>query len=223
MRKEIKICLPFYKMVYSIFFIMVLSLIRGVSFTVEIGVALEPQMAILAAVFCADTYVQEIASGRSEVERLYPMKKRMLSLFQRMGIQEIYLLILSAVGYGMFYAIQKPIPFYRTPSFTGSEVGMFLLYLAAITVTLIFWGIFSVLLSSLFRNLWAGIGGCLLLWIVTDSTIGERFLGKWNLFSYTFRNVEHSNDFSWVCGKIICMVISIFMAAVLPKIVKNCK
>ncbi len=223
MEKEIKICLPFYKIAYSIFFIAVLILIRGLNFTFEIGVALEPQLALLAAVFCAETYVQEITSGRSEVERLYPMKNRMIAIFRRTGIQEIYLLILSAVGYGMFYVVQRPISFYSMPSFTGSEAGLFLISMAAFTVTLVFWGIFSVLLSSLFRNMWAGIGGCLLLWIVTNSTIGDRFLGKWNLFSYAFRDVEDRGDFSWVCGKIISIVVSIFMAAVLPKIIKNGK
>ena len=112
------------------------------------------------------------------MERLYPMKNRMIAIFRRTGIQEIYLLILSAVGYGMFYVVQRPISFYSMPSFTGSEAGLFLISMAAFTVTLVFWGIFSVLLSSLFRNMWAGIGGCLLLWIVTNSTIGDRFLGK---------------------------------------------
>lgn len=148
MEKEIKICLPFYKIAYSIFFIAVLILIRGLNFTFEIGVALEPQLALLAAVFCAETYVQEITSGRSEVERLYPMKNRMIAIFRRTGIQEIYLLILSAVGYGMFYVVQRPISFYSMPSFTGSEAGLFLISMAAFTVTLVFWGIFSVLLSS---------------------------------------------------------------------------
>ena len=85
MEKEIKICLPFYKIAYSIFFIAVLILIRGLNFTFEIGVALEPQLALLAAVFCAETYVQEITSGRSEVERLYPMKNRMIAIFRRTG------------------------------------------------------------------------------------------------------------------------------------------
>ncbi len=178
MRKEIKICLPFYKIAYSVFVIAVLSLIRGMNFTFEIGVALEPQMALLAAVFCADTYVQEIVSKRSEIERLYPMKKRMASIFRRMGVQEIYLLILAVIGYGMFYAFQNPVPFYGEKSGTGAEFGLFWVYLSAIIITLVFWGILSVTLSCLFRNMWAGIGGCLILWIITDSTLGKGLLGK---------------------------------------------
>lgn len=221
MRKEIKICLPFYKIAYSVFFAAVLSLIRGVNFTVEIGVALEPQMALLTAVFCADTYVQEVVSKRSEIERLYPMKKRTASLFRRIGVQEIYLLILAIIGYGMFYIFQNPIPFYGENSGTDVEFGLFWTYLAAIIVTLVFWGILSVTLSCLFRNMWAGIGGCLILWIITDSTLGNELFGKWNLFSYTFRNIEESKDISWICGKILCMGFCIIMMAALPKIIKK--
>lgn len=217
--KEVKICLPFYKMAYSVFFVAILSVIRGVEFTYEIGIALEPPMAVLAAVFCADTYVQEIISKRSEVERLCPMKNRMISLLYRMMIQEMFLCILAAAGYGMFELIQKPFSIYGENE--GVEWRMFFLYLAAIAVTLNFWGMLSNTLSCLFRNMWAGVGGCLLIWITTDSTVGERLLGKWNLFSYTFRNVEESGDLSWICGKWICVVLILFMAAALPTIIKK--
>ena len=71
MKKEMKIILPVYKMVYAFAFVVILSLIRGVVFTNEIGLSIEGPFAILIAVFCADTYVQEITSNRSEVQRLY--------------------------------------------------------------------------------------------------------------------------------------------------------
>ena len=45
---------------------------RLVSYSNEIGIALEAPMAILAFTFCADTYTQEIVSRRSEIWRLCP-------------------------------------------------------------------------------------------------------------------------------------------------------
>ena len=191
------------------------------SYTYEIGLALEPPLALLTVVFCADTYVQEISSKRSEIARLYPIKNRMASIGRRMGAQETYLLLLAAFGYGMFYIFQKPVSFYGEKFGADEEWYLFLVYMAAIVVTLLFWGILSLALSCVFRNMWAGIGICLVLWLITDSTIGERFLRKWNLFSYTFRNIENRTDSSWVCGKIICIVCCMIMAAVLPQIVKN--
>lgn len=178
-------------------------------------------MALLTAVFCADTYVQEVVSRRSEVERLYPMKKRTASLFRRIGLQELYLLILSVLGYGLFYIFQKPVPLYETESGAAGETGLFLMYIAAIIITLSFWGMFSVTLSCLLRNMWAGIGGCLILWVMTNSTFGDGLLGKWNLLSYAFRNIEDSRDMSWICGKILCILFCIIMAAALPKIIKK--
>ena len=70
MKKELKIVLPFYKVAYAISFVVILSLIRGVTYTHEVGIAIEAPFAILTAVFCADTYVQEIRSKRFEVHRL---------------------------------------------------------------------------------------------------------------------------------------------------------
>ena len=79
MKKEMKIVLPFYKIAYAVSFVVILSVIRAVVFTYEIGLSIEPPFAILTAVFCADTYVQEITSNRSEVQRLYQIKKRIYS------------------------------------------------------------------------------------------------------------------------------------------------
>lgn len=221
MGKEVKICLSLYKIVYSIFFVSILCVVRGVSFTNEIGVALEPPLALLAAVFCADTYVQEIVSKRAEVERLYPVKNRTLSIIKRMMVQEGYLFLLAAAGYGIYCIIQKPLSLYGTQIVIKDELKMFLVYLAAIAVTLIFWGLLSHTLSCLFRSMWAGIGCALILWITTNSTVGDRMLGKWNVFSYTFRNIEDNADLSWMCGKMVCVLLILIMGAMLPEIIKK--
>ena len=80
MIQEMKIALPLQKQAYAVFFVIILSLVRGVTYSDEIGIALEAPMAVLALTFCADTYTQEITSRRSEIWRLCPMKKRMHSL-----------------------------------------------------------------------------------------------------------------------------------------------
>ena len=95
MKKEMKIVLPFYKIAYAVSFVVILSVIRAVVFTYEIGLSIEPPFAILTAVFCADTYVQEITSNRSEVQRLYQIKKRIYSIIQRLMIQGTFLLLLA--------------------------------------------------------------------------------------------------------------------------------
>lgn len=221
MRHEAKISLPVYKVSYAVFFIVMLSLVRGVTYSYEIGIALEAPMAILAACALADTYTKEITSKRSEIWRLRPMKKRMYSIYRRVVIQEIFLLFVAAVGYGLFFLFQNPRTIDMGQNGLGNETGQFLVYLAAIAVTLCFWGLLSNLLSCLFRNVWIGIGGCLILWLTTNSSIGDRYLGAWNLFSYAFRDVENSDDFSWICGKIVCICIGMIMMAILPKIIRK--
>lgn len=218
---EIKIVLPFQKQACVVFFVVILSLVRGVTYSDEIGIALEAPMAILALIFCADTYTQEIVSKRSEIQRLCPMKKRIHSIYRRIVIQEIFLLSVAAVGYGLFFLFQNSRIDGMGQGGSESEICQFLIYFAAIAVTLGFWGLLSNLLSCLFRNMWVGIGCGLLVWVITDSSIGNRYLGAWNLFSYTFRRLENSSDFSWICGKIICIFIGIMAVATLPKIIEK--
>lgn len=219
LRYDMKISLPFQKQAYALFFAIILSLVRGVTFSSEIGVAIEAPMAVLAFTFCADTYTQEIAGGRSEIWRLYPMKKRINCIYRRILIQEIFLSAAAAVSYGLFFLFQNPRPDGMRQSGIENELCQFFVYFAAIAVTLGFWGILSNFISCLFRNMWAGIGVCLLLWLITNSSIGDRYFGAWNLFSYTFRKLDHISDFSWICGKMVCICIGIMAVAALPKII----
>lgn len=221
MLPEGKISLPVYKLAYAFCFVVILSLIRGISLSYEIGVAMEAPMAVLAMVFCADTYTQEIISKRSEVHRLYPLKKRLCSIAMRMVVQEIVLFVFSAAGYGMFILFQNPLSLYKSGQSSESELHMFLIFSAAMVGTLWFWGMLSNILSCLFRNMWAGIGCCLVLWLVTNSSFGDRILGSWNLFSYTFRNITDSQDFCWLYGKALCLILCVLMVPLMPKVIKK--
>lgn len=217
MKKEIKIILPLYKIAYAVAFIIILGLIRRVTYTYEVGVAMEAPFAILTAVFCADTYVQEVISKRSEVHRLYPIKKRVFSIRNRIIIQEVFLIILAMLGYGLFFIFQNP-DIHPT---TKSEFTQFFIYFFAITVTAFFWGILVNTLSMMFRNMWMGIGSCLLIWVATNSSGADKFLGAWNVFSYSFRDIENATDITWLYGKGLCICIGLILLLALPKIVRK--
>lgn len=219
--REIKIALPFQKQFFAVFFAVILCIVRGVAYSNEIGIALEAPMALLAFVFCADAYAQEIAGKRSEIWRLCPMKKRMRSIYRRIVIQEMFLLAVAASSYGLFFLFQNPIITGIGQSGLENEICRFFVYFASIAVTLGFWGLLSNLFSCLFRNTWAGIGGCMVLWLITNSSIGDRVFKAWNLFSYTFRGSENSSDFSWICGKAVCICIGILAVAALPEIIRK--
>lgn len=216
---EAKISFPIYKVIYSVFFTVILSIIRGVSFTNEIGGTLEPQMGILAAVFCADIYVQEVASGRWEINRLYPMKNRMGGIWRRMAVQETYLFLLGLAGYGLIYLLQNPIPYWQGE--WGKEILLFLIYIPAMAGTIIFWGMLSNVVACIFRNMWAGAGISLVLWIAVNSTYGDRIMGIWNLFSYTFRDIEDIGNLSWILGKILWLFGTILLGVVLKRLIKK--
>lgn len=220
MEKEIKICLSGYKIIYSFCFILILSLIRGVTYVDEIGVAMEAPMAVLAMVFCADTYVMEISSRRYEVNRLYPMKNRVKSQFRRIVVQELFLFILSMIGYLLFY-IQKPIVIAMEQELLHAKLCLFGMYLLAVFCTVWFWGVLSHIIATLCRNMWAGIGGSMILWIGLYSNAGNQLLGKWNVFSFAFRDTQAISDFIWLCGKAVSVGLTVIMVLVFPIVLKK--
>ncbi len=215
MRKEIKICLPVYKIVYSVCFVILLSLVRGITYSEETGPAMEGPVAILAFAFCADTYVQEIVSSRIQVLCLCPVKRRAVSLYVRIAVQSVYVILLSAAGYGFFYLFQKPIKM----SAELSEAHLFLLFLEAVSVTAVFWGMLSAAVSILCRSLWASAAVCLVLWILAYSKAADLFLGKWNLFSYAFLGAEGNTD--WRCGEAVCAAFILMLAAAVLMMIKK--
>ena len=220
MRTEWKICLPCYKMGYALFAVVILSFVRGVSSACEVGIALEGPRALLAVVFCGETYVQEITAGRWEIQRLYPIRNRVCSVGRRMLLQETFLLLLALSSFWLFLLVQRPRDMEEVPR-------LFVAYGLTVWVTVIFWGILSHTLSCLFRSQWVGMALCLLLWICTNSSSGDRLFGKWNLFSYTFHGLGkatgagNGGSFDWLCGKLLCLILSGLMMAGMSRLLKK--
>lgn len=219
--KEVKISLPFYKTASALLFIVILSLIRGVSVSYEIGAAMEPAMAILTTAFCADTYVQEITGRRSEVWRLYPMKDKLCAIGARLLLQQGFLLLLAAAGYYLFFLFQRPRLFSLMQPEAGSEIRQFMIFLGAMAVTIAFWSVLSNTIACIFRSLWFGIGGSLLLWLMANSSFAKKLLGPRNVFSYAYRNIADASGFGWLAGKGICIALCAVMLLLLPTLLKK--
>ena len=64
LKYNIKIALTRMKVCYSVSFMIILALIRGVSHPEEIGIAMDTNVALLAIIFCSDVYYQEIYENR---------------------------------------------------------------------------------------------------------------------------------------------------------------
>ncbi len=213
MKQEMKICLQGFKLAYSILFIIILSLVRGISTYDEIGIAIVPYLAILASVFCADTYLCEWNAKRGEVFCLISKANRKKVIIRRLFLQVIYLWTVGAVGYFLFFW-QKP--FHIGNRSFMQEYGC---YLLVILWDVIFWSTFAMTISNLLRNQIAGIGGSIVLWLVLYSKWGEQYFGNYNLFSYVFR--DGSGDLEWVYGSMVEIVLSFLLIGMVPLIMKK--
>lgn len=216
MKYEMKTCLPAYKIAYSICFVILLSLVRGISDICEIGITLDMYMAALAIVFCADTLQMEYTGKRWEVFDLYPMKARRKVMAERIAVQCLYLWLLSILGYVCFY--------WQRPGNSGevSQILLFLLYLAAVMVSVLFWGVVTFVFSNFCGNSLKGMGISIVFWLFATSMAGQRVLGHYNVFAFVFRDTRDTGDVSWLLGKGIALLLAVFMAA-LPLSVRKKK
>lgn len=161
MKYNIKIAITPAKVGYSISFIFLLTLIGGISSTVEIGSVLDMNIAMLSIIFCADTYYQELQSARWEVFYLLPSRSKCYTLCQRFTIQIAFMIICSSLGYWLFYL--------KNPMKVGDmELLLFVTSVLAITASAIFFGSLTVTIVNVFQNLWAGIGCALVLWFTLN-------------------------------------------------------
>lgn len=216
MKNEIKIMLPFYKIIYPFLFLIFLAIFRGIADTREIGVTLDPMLAALSVVFMADTYLIENRGQRWEIFALYALDKKKTMVYKRIFVQFLYLFLLAAFGYFLFLA-QNP-----SKGVWETEAKMYLEYLFSVSITILFWGNMAIIGANFFQNIWCGIGISLIIWLILNSTFGADVFGKYNIFSYVFRNYEHGTGADWVPGKIIGFILVIFMVfGLLPQSIKK--
>lgn len=204
LKHNIKIALTRIKVCYSVSFMLILALIRGVSYPEYIGGAMDANVALLAIIFCADVYYQEIKDNRWEIFDLLPRSKRFHTIYQRLLIHVIYLSILCALNYWVFYV--RFITYSR-------EVNFLLIYITAIfacSASILLFGTLSFTFVNVLKNLWGGIGVSFLIWITLNSTIGKGIPSYINVFAYgNSQNLELSTD--WIVGKLTAVIASIVL------------
>ena len=216
LKTELKNCLSLYKIFYSCAFILILCAIHPIIYYEEIGSAIQSPIAFLTIIFCSDTYLMEVKSKRADVFHLYDQKKQLKVISQRVCVQILYLLILSCVGYVLFFW-QKPGSVNEGVS--GTQI--FLLFFIAMFGTIWFWSICSVILCTLLRNMWAGIGCLFGIVIGLISKAGSSFFGNLGLFSFSFCEPTQLMSESWIYGTLVSFIAGLFLFAVLPMALKK--
>ena len=122
LKTELKNCLSLYKIFYSCAFILILCAIHPIIYYEEIGSAIQSPIAFLTIIFCSDTYLMEVKSKRADVFHLYDQKKQLKVISQRVGVQILYLLILSCVGYVLDVYLELSLDLYQKREVHFSEI-----------------------------------------------------------------------------------------------------
>lgn len=210
---ERKICLPLYKFAYSITFIVLVSLIRGITSVDEIGGALLPNVSLLAIVLMADTYELERREKRREIFYLFPQRLKAKTVVKRILIQLMYVQGLSVAGYGLFY-------WKKLDSYEGdSQIILFTVFLINLIPISAFWGMLSMTFVNVFQNLWEGVGCAVLLWLTAFSNFGDRIFGAFNIFAFIFHKEDGVSG--WSGGMFLAAAAAILMVLAVPYIIRK--
>ena len=157
MKYDMKISLPFYKVIYSVAFMVILLIIRGISRAGEVIAALEPNVALLAGIFLADNYYKEFSNGNIQVFYRYPLQKKMSAVLRRNMIGSIYLWLLTVVAYFAYMFVYHPL----NTSYNS------------ISIMLLFSGMLTFTVTNFAQNIGIGIGIFIIFWICLTSKFAE--------------------------------------------------
>lgn len=215
MKYNIKLCLPVYKICYAFLYFVILSLVRGVTYMDEIGAALDANAALLAIVFCAETYCMEISGKRREIFMLYEKRRQSRAIRQRILIQTVFLCIVAYGGYFCF--------FWQHPVNKGELAfhELYGSYMVAVTATLLFFSLLSMTVSNVTGNQWCGIGICTLFWLLIGSKAGQELFGNLSIFSYGSGGGSPGWEWGWMSGKAVGFLLGVLMIGLIPYTLKN--
>lgn len=223
MKYDIKICLPLYKIMYALFFIIIMVLIRGISSAGEIIAAIEPYMALLACVFMADNYYKEFANDRIQVFYRYSLQKKYISVVRGCIINWIYLIILTALSYLGYIWIYQPVNLTDVSNFA-----MFINAIVACAVSILFIGVLSFTLTNYTQSIGLGIGITFIIWGCLTSSASTVFPEFLQLFllkepeSYSGALIPYYlSRVTYLIITIILFIINIIILQMQPKYKKK--
>jgi hypothetical protein len=174
----IKTALPIGKIGYSLFFVLLLCLARGISYAKEIQIALDAPMALLCAALSADVYFQEVTGERFETFCLLPCRRRRKTLYERMFATQLYATLLLFLGF-VLYLIHRP------SIYGGEALGSILVQLLLQCVpNCMFFGALAFFIVQLCQSLWMGLSLTLVFWVILNSPLMHYLPDACALFSY---------------------------------------
>ena len=143
-------------------------------------------------------------------------KKQLKVISQRVGVQ-ILIFIKTFLVLDMFVFRQKP----GSVNEGISGIQIFLLYFIAMFGTIWLWSICSVILCTLLRNMWAGIGCLFELSLDLYQKREVHFSEIVSVFFQLLSNLTQLMSESWIYGTLVSFIAGLFLFAVLPMTLKK--
>lgn len=205
MKQKVKVAMPSYFVILSVFFCICIILIQKADTWNSIGVILDSNFALLSVIIFSNTFYIERQLHTLDVYSLAPSRKVQADILNRVTIKTAFLFILLILVF-FAYLIRKPYIF-----MDESKVTIFLDAVFAGWSSILFWGALSLLLVNLLSNLWIGICTSVLLWITMTSTIARKLPVFLDFFRYGNLDIKGIQLPNWQLGKIVCLIVGIVL------------
>lgn len=205
MKYNLKISLPVYKIIYSIAFMFVMALIRPTVTPSEILMVIEPNICFLAIVFIADIFYCEFKENRINVFYLFSDKQKYKTILQRFIVDFIYLILLVLLFYWFYVLLQN------TDLFSSETILIYGYIFLSCFMTVFFFSVFSLTLTNIFQNMWAGIGITLTIWFVFNTKIKEYLPLNLNIFAYEIDPGLNARATPYFVSRILYMIFGVLM------------
>lgn len=204
MKYDLKISLPFYKVLYALVFIIIIVMIRGISSGGEIIVAIEPNVALLAGVFMADNYDKEYTTSHIQMFYRYPLQKKYIAVLRRFCVNWIYLMVLVGVAYAGFILVYDRVSFSA-----GSGSILVMSTFIASGISIFFMGALSFTITNFMQNMGVGIGAAFLIWGGLNSSLAKSLPPFLQLFLVNEKYLGIGNFTPCYVSRIFYFIIAI--------------
>lgn len=196
-RTNIKVSLPWYISIPAIMFSLVFPFVFGCDTYDDVGIILDKGFSFLAVLVFSNIYYIEFQQKTAEVYHLVSNKNRRIDICRRIIIRLFFLIAMVVICFEGY--VLQGLHIYAGDV---KEVLIAQAYFAIISGIIFFGGI-SFMLVNLLKNLGAGIGVTILIWLMLSSSIGLKLPASLNVFAYGATS-------DWIIGKIVAGIMGIF-------------
>lgn len=206
MKTNIKLALPKYMVIVSIFYIIVIAIINQEFIANSIGSDLDVKISFLSIVIFSNTSYLEKTLNNEEIFYLLPDRLKRREFIKRFIAKYIFIFILSELCYCLYFCKDRAFIFMNKEPMTLFFESSF-----CVLCSIFFWGNTTCFIIHKVHNAWIGIGLTGAIWFLLNTTFNIVLQQKIPIYFNIYSNmVTDKNGYlvdGWIYGKMFEVIL----------------